>query len=111
MCLSLFAMASMDFFDQEYFDSIMLNFIETKHVPHIDQLCFLIQACAILRRSEYTKTLLQWFKQVMFNFQFNLFDPSQRQKDAKPWEMKSEKQLISAMQGIAYLMGSSNDHL
>ena len=78
MCLSLFAMASLDFYDKEYFETVMLSFIDSKQVPHIDQLCFLTQASAILRRSEYTKTLIAWFSQCLFDFQFNLFDPSQR---------------------------------
>ncbi len=54
MCLSLFAMASLDYYDYEYFENVLMTFIDSNLTPQVEQLSFLTQAAAILRRSEYT---------------------------------------------------------
>jgi hypothetical protein len=61
MCLSLYAMASMNYYEQEYFESVFFAFLDTDATPQVDQLAYIAQACATLRRSEYTSQLLQWF--------------------------------------------------
>ena len=61
MGLTLYAMASMNFYDQEYFESVFYSYLDIDATPQIDQLAFISQSCAILRRSEYTQSILQWF--------------------------------------------------
>jgi len=43
----------------------------------------------------------------LYDLQFNLFDKSKKQKNALPWETKSEKQFLSTLQAVTYLMGSN----
>ena len=41
MCLSLYSMASMNFYDQEYFESVFFGYLDQEATPHIDQLSFI----------------------------------------------------------------------
>jgi hypothetical protein len=50
----MYSMASMNYYNQEYFESVFESYIKTNGTPHMDQLSFIAQSCAILRRSEYT---------------------------------------------------------
>jgi hypothetical protein len=58
----------MDFYHQVYFESVFNSYIESDAVPHITQLSQMAQACAILRRSEYTSTLCEWFTSVLVDY-------------------------------------------
>ena len=86
MCLSLYALSSMNFYDQEYFEKAFLSYLDQKATPQIDQLSFLAQSCAILRRSEYTPNLVDWLIDTIHDDTFNLFEnPSD--KESKIWEL------------------------
>jgi hypothetical protein len=83
MCLTLYSMAAAGYFDQEYIESVFMNYIGqtdflaltmisnkqdfikdiseiTSHgtTPHLDQLAFIAQSCAILRKTDYTSVLI-----------------------------------------------------
>lgn len=77
MCLSLYSMASMNFYSQEYFESVFFAYLDQEATPHVDQLAYIAQSCAILRRSEYTETLVKWFMQTVEDQQFNIFENTQ----------------------------------
>ena len=110
MCLSLYSLASMNFYDQEYFESVFFGYLDQSATPHIDQLSFIAQSCAILRRAEYTETLVQWFKQTLEDQQFNLFE-NPKDKESRKWEAKNEQRFVSALQAIVYLAGTNEQFL
>lgn len=107
MSISLYSMASMDFYDQEYFESCILGYLKQKVTPQIDQLAFVAQACAILRRSEYTQVLEDWLVEALNNqIELNFFMPS-REK----WQLDKEKSMVSALQSVIFLMGDDEERL
>lgn len=98
MCLTLYAMASVGYYNQEFFESAFLSFTKPTaeqlafanarpddtlldladlaaegQVPHIDQLAYLSQSAAILRRPEFTPMLIKWLASNLVDQELSLF--------------------------------------
>ena len=101
MCLTSYAMASVGYYSQEFFEKSMLSYVqeapnetlqrrmvfagpgendtldvaslsEHGNVPHLDQLSMLAQSAALYRRPEYASLLIGWLAHTL-NEQSGLF--------------------------------------
>lgn len=101
MALSLYSHAAIDFHEPEFFESVFLNFNDQNKTPPVVELAYMAQACAMLRRAEYTSFLIKWLDQ-------NLTDSSlsrQFSQKNQTWHLSHEFSLAQALQGIAFLAG------
>lgn len=79
--LTLYSMASVGFFDQEFYESIILQF---KNKPcFLTELGYLSQAFAIGRLSEYTLLLIEKFSEIISN-------PDALRNLDEVWHLKDE---------------------
>jgi hypothetical protein len=97
MSLGMYALSSLDYYDPEYFESIFLSCIESDQTPDISQLSMMTQACATLRRSEYTSTLAKWFE-----------DGANNTSMLEGWSLSHEKEFLSCLQSLLFLIGEDN---
>ena len=61
LAVTLFAQSTINLHDQELFEQTFLHFKDSGSTPRIDELGYLAQAAATLRRAEYTAFLIKWF--------------------------------------------------
>lgn len=101
MGLGLYSLASMDFYDQEYFESVFTSHLNQETKPDLSSLAKITQACATLRRSEYTNVLASWLVEAI----------SLEEVNGSLWNMSKERDLISALQATLFLLGSNEEAL
>lgn len=63
--LSLYACASVGFYEQEFFDTAIASFESTGELPSIKNLGYIIQAMALLRKNEHVGKLTNWLGQII----------------------------------------------
>jgi len=84
LSLQLFAHATMDLHNTAFFETAFTNLKETGTIPKIEDLGYLAQAAAILKRPEYTALLIKWFDDV-------ISDPAATMTDAKQvWKVNKQ---------------------
>lgn len=60
MSIGLYSMASLDYYDQEYFESVFVAHFNTDTIPTMPSLAMIAQSLATLRRSEFTSVVVDW---------------------------------------------------
>lgn len=81
-------MASLNFYDQDYFEAAFLNYLDQGAVPDIDQLSYIAQSCAILRKGQYSDVLVAWLAQTINDCHDTLLTSS---------DLKKEQSFVSAL--------------
>ena len=110
LCLGLYSLASMDFYHQEYFDQVFISLQEQDVAPHIDQIATIAQSVAILRRSEYTNQLVDWFTEALNDGKdLNLFSGGRLNQGNESWQVSNELSFVSALQAILFLIGDNDE--
>lgn len=102
LALTLYSLASVNFYDREYFESAFKLFTDSDSIPSIKDLGYIVQACAILRRNEYNDFLSRWFEESANSR--NIFDKTGVNID-------NEFSIAQIMQGLAYLGVEVNDQV
>ena len=95
MALSLYAMASLDFYHKDYFESVFSSHFGTDIIPTITELAMIAQAVAILRRSEFTPTLVDWLVKGIYHYDLM----------TTGWNLSYDKDFVSALTAVIQLVG------
>lgn len=90
----------MNYYDQEYFESIFTSFIEHGVVPPIGDTALITQAMATLRRAEYTSYLLDWFV-------YRLDREDYLQQNLK---LAKEREFIQGLSSLLFLIGNNQEY-
>lgn len=63
--LSLYACASVGFYEKEFFDNAVQQYQQSGEVPSVQNLGYIVQAVATLRKNEHVKLLVDWTAQLI----------------------------------------------
>jgi hypothetical protein len=94
LALQLYAQASIDLHNPEFFEAALIQFKQPGMEPNIKELGYLAQASAILRRSEYTALLIKWLDDC-------LEDRAQFSSKQEVWRTGNEFAFCQTLQAIA----------
>lgn len=100
MALGVYSMASLNYYDQEYYESIFTSFIDQGIVPPIRDIAMITQAMATLRRAEYTSNLIDWFV-------FRLNREDYLEENIK---LAKEREFIQGLSSLLFLIGNNEDY-
>lgn len=63
--LTLYSCASVGFYDKEFFDNAVNMFQESGETPSIQNLGYIIQSMALLRKNEHVPRLVKWLTEII----------------------------------------------
>jgi hypothetical protein len=103
----LYSCASVGFYDKEFFDNAIGQFLKEDKIPSLRNLGYLVQAMALLRKSDHTAKLMEWVGKLTKEQPEIFLKPSKDLSD-------SEFSFAQILQGLAFISPSKdliNEHL